>query len=233
METLTSPATMLIVEDDPAIRRLIQVGMGETSMRIVEAETAADGIELAARRKPDVILLDLRLPDGEGMSVLKAVRSWSSVPIIVVSAREQEDLKVAALEAGADDYITKPFGLGELWARVRAALRRGTQAGVSPQDSVFEAGDLFIDFAARKVKVRNEEAHLTPLEYKLLTVLAKHAGKVVTHRQLLSAVWGDEYSEESQYLRVYMGYLRKKLELDPSRPTILLTEPRIGYRLSA
>jgi two-component system, OmpR family, KDP operon response regulator KdpE len=235
METVSAPATLLLIEDDPAIRRLIQAGMGEstTAVRIVEASTASEGIELAARRKPDVILLDLGLPDGDGLAVLKAVRSWSGVPIIVVSAREQEDLKVAALESGADDYVTKPFGVGELWARVKVALRRGAQIGTGPESFVFENGDLYIDLAARQVKIRGKEAHLTPLEYKLLCVLAKHAGKVVTHRQLLAEVWGEEYSDEAQYLRVYMGYLRKKLEADPSRPTIILTEPRIGYRLAA
>src|SRR5688572_23974815 len=224
-EGVSAPATMLVVEDDPAIRRLIHAGLGEAAIRIVEASTASEGIELAARRKPDVILLDLGLPDGEGMGVLKAVRSWSSVPVIVVSAREQEDLKIAALEAGADDYVTKPFGVGELWARIRVALRRGAQLGSGPESCIFDSGDLYIDLAARQVKIRGEEAHLTPLEYKLLCVLAKHAGKVVTHRQLLAEVWGEEYSEEAQYLRVYMGYLRKKLETDPSRPTIILTEP--------
>ena len=177
-ESISAPATMLIIEDDPAIRRLIQAGLGETAIRIVEASTASEGIELAARRKPDVILLDLGLPDGEGMNVLRAVRSWSTVPVIVVSAREQEDLKISALEAGADDYVTKPFGVGELWARVRVALRRGAQLGSGPESFIFESGDLYIDLAARQVKIRGQEAHLTPLEYKLLCVLAKHAGKV-------------------------------------------------------
>lgn len=232
-ETTAAPATLLLIEDDPAIRRLIQAGLGESSMRVLEASTASEGIEMAARRRPDVILLDLGLPDGEGMSVLESVRGWSSVPVIVVSAREQEDLKIAALEAGADDYVTKPFGVGELLARVRVALRRGTQIGNSGESAVFDNGELYIDVATRTVRVRGEEARLTPLEYRLLCALARHAGRVVTHRQLLAEVWGDEYSEESQYLRVYLGYLRKKLEVDPSHPKIILTEPRIGYRLSA
>jgi two-component system, OmpR family, KDP operon response regulator KdpE len=233
IETATAPATLLLIEDDPAIRRLIQAGLGETAMRVIEASTASEGIEMAARRKPDVILLDLGLPDGEGMGVLETVRSWSSVPVIVVSAREQEELKIAALEAGADDYVTKPFGVGELLARVRVALRRNAQFGASGESAVFESGDLYIDVASRQVRVRGEDARLTPLEFRLLCVLARHAGKVVTQRQLLTEVWGNEFSEEAQYLRVYMGYLRKKLEVDPTRPTIILTEPRIGYRLSA
>ncbi len=232
IETPTAPATLLLIEDDPAIRRLIQAGLGENAMRVLEAATASEGIEMAARRKPDVILLDLGLPDGEGMSVLENVRTWSAVPVIVVSAREQEDLKIAALEAGADDYVTKPFGVGELLARVRVALRRGAQFGTSGESATFDNGELYIDAATREVRVRGEEVRLTPLEFRLLCVLARHAGKVVTQRQLLSEVWGGPFSEEAQYLRVYMGYLRKKLELDPSRPTLILTEPRIGYRLA-
>jgi two-component system KDP operon response regulator KdpE len=224
-----TPILVAVIEDDPAIRHLLKTYFEGTSYRVVEAESAREGLALVAERRPDVILLDLGLPDGDGVHVITNVRQWSSVPIIVISGRGQEEQKIACLEAGADDYVTKPFGVGELMARVKVALRHAAKQGVD--EPVFEAADLKMDFAARRVWVREEEVHLTPLEYKILSTLVQHAGKVVTHRQLLTEVWGAEYSEEAQYLRVYMGYLRKKLEASPDKPQLLLTEPRVGYRL--
>ncbi len=223
--------TVVAIEDDPAILRLLAVAFSGQPFRLVEAANAADGIEAVAKRKPDLVLLDLGLPDAAGLRVIEMIRGWSQVPIIIVSGSGDEDLKVEALEAGADDYVTKPFGVSELIARMKVALRHAVAAHSNTESSVFEGGDLKIDFAARKIWVRDEPIHLTPIEYKLLGTLVKHAGKVVTHRQLLAEVWGNEFSEEAQYLRVYMGYLRKKLEEVPENPRILLTEPRIGYRL--
>ncbi|MBS1714500.1 MAG: response regulator [Armatimonadetes bacterium] len=225
------PVTVLAIEDDLAIRRLLKVSFENTEFRLLEAENAADGIDLIAKRRPDIVLLDIGLPDSDGMDVIKTVRSWSGVPILIVSGEGDEDRKVKALESGADDYVTKPFGVSELFARMKVALRHQMQAGNAVQEPVFASGDLTIDRAAREVTVRGERIHLTPIEFKLLLTLAKYAGKVVTHRQLLAEVWGEEYTEESQYLRVYMGYLRKKIEADPERPVLLLNEPRIGYRL--
>jgi two-component system KDP operon response regulator KdpE len=183
----------------------------------------------AAARSPDLILLDLGLPDQDGLSVTTRLREWTSIPIIVISARGQEDDKVKALDAGADDYVTKPFGVRELLARIRVALRH--QAVTAAGDAQFEAGDLKVDLGRRQVLVGETEVHLTPIEYKLLTTLIKYAGRVVTHRQLLREVWGPNSSEQTQYLRVYMGQLRHKLEQNPSRPQYLLTEPGVGYRI--
>jgi two-component system KDP operon response regulator KdpE len=222
---------VLAVEDDPAILRLLNVSLEGSNFRLIEAMSASSGVEMAAKRRPDLILLDLNLPDAGGIKVIEVVREWSTVPIIVVSGEGDEDLKVKALEAGADDYITKPFGVSELLARMKVAMRHAIAANNPSESAIFESGDLKIDFASRIVMVRGEQVHLTPIEYKLLTTLIRHAGKVVTHRQLLAEVWGQEYTEESQYLRVYMGYLRRKLEANPDQPQLLLTEPRIGYRL--
>lgn len=226
------PVTVLAIEDDMAIRRLLKVSFENTEFRLLEAENAAEGIDMIAKRRPDIVLLDIGLPDSNGMDVIKTVRSWSAVPILIVSGEGDEDRKVQALETGADDYVTKPFGVSELFARMKVALRHRQQASDAPAEAVFAAGDLTIDRAAREVKVRGERVHLTPIEFKLLLTLAKYAGKVVTHRQLLAEVWGEEYTEEAQYLRVYMGYLRKKIESDPEKPALLLNEPRIGYRLA-
>lgn len=202
-------------------------------MKLFHSSSAAEGIDLVVKKRPDLVLLDMGLPDMDGLKVIETIRGWSKVPIIIVSAVGDEDRKVAALESGADDYVTKPFGINELSARITVALRHSeAQAGPSDAESIFEAGDLKIDRAGREVWVRNERIKITPTEYKLLLTLAKHAGKVVTHRQLLSEVWGSEYSEEAQYLRVYMGYLRKKVEADPQNPVLLLNEPRVGYRLA-
>lgn len=224
--------SVLLIDDDPAIIRLIRVSLEGHPYRLLDASTAAEGVELAARKRPDLIILDLGLPDAEGFRVIETVREWAKTPIIVLSGRGEEELKVRALESGADDYVTKPFGVSELLARIKVALRHSIAAQTGSESPVFESGDLYVDMAARKVKVRGEEIHLTPIEYRLLGVLIRHAGKVVTHRQLLSEVWGSEYSDESQYLRVYMGYLRRKIEVLPERPTMLLTEPRVGYRLA-
>lgn len=223
---------ILLIEDDPAIVRLIKVSLEGAPYRVFDSGTAAEGVEAAAKRRPDLIILDLGLPDAQGFKVIETVREWTSTPIIVVSGRGEEEMKVRALELGADDYITKPFGVSELHARIKVALRHAVAAQSGSESSVFEGGPLVVDMSARRVSVRGTDVHLTPIEYRLLCVLIKHAGKVVTHRQLLAEVWGTEYSEEAQYLRVYMGYLRKKLEDQPDKPQMLLTEPRVGYRLA-
>lgn len=226
----SSPINVIAIEDDPAIRRLLKVAFSDTPYHLLEAENARDGLDVLVKRRPELILLDLGLPDTNGLEVIKTVRGWSQTPIIVISGDGQEDLKVEALESGADDYVTKPFGVNELLARMAVALRH-SHVNNHTGDAVFESGDLKVDRSAREVTVRGKRVNLTPIEYKLVLALVKHAGKVVTHRQLLVDVWGMEYAEESQYLRVYMGYLRKKLETDPSNPRMLLNEPRVGYRL--
>jgi two-component system KDP operon response regulator KdpE len=228
----TSPIPVLAIEDDIAIRRLLRVAFESTPYTLIDAETAQEGVDIIVKRRPELILLDLALPDVDGLEVIKTVRGWSSTPIIVISGTGKEDQKVAALENGADDYVTKPFGVAELLARMGVALRHAAGTLGQAGDAIFDAGDLRIDRSAREVTIRGERVKLTPIEYKLLLALSKHAGKVVTHRQLLIEVWGPEYSEEGQYLRVYMGYLRKKLEIQPDKPSILLNEPRVGYRLA-
>lgn len=222
---------ILAIEDDAAIRRLLRSSFDNEEYRLLEAETAQDGMDAITKKNPDVILLDLGLPDRDGLSVVETVRGWSQVPIIILSGQGQEDVKVKCLEAGADDYVTKPFGVSELLARVKVALRRTAMAPSAGEEAVFESAQVRLDRANRKVWVYDEEVHLTPIEYKLLCVLAQHAGKVVTHRQLLADVWGTEYSEDSQYLRVYIGYLRRKLEPREESEKLLINEPRVGYRL--
>jgi two-component system, OmpR family, KDP operon response regulator KdpE len=220
---------ILLIEDEAQMRRFLRVSLTSNGYRLVEAETAQDGLAQAAARTPDLILLDLGLPDEDGLTVTQRIREWTQTPIIVLSARGRESDKIQALDAGADDYVTKPFGIGELLARIRVALRhKSTEATGSPE---FVAGDLHVDLARRQVVVRGSEVHLTPIEYKLLTTLITHAGRVVTHRQLLRDVWGPNSSDQTHYLRVYMGQLRHKLEVTPSRPEYLLTEPGVGYRL--
>lgn len=221
---------ILVIEDDAPIRTLLRVAFEDTEFRLMEADTGALGLKLVATKQPDLVLLDLGLPDLDGSAVIAQIREWSQVPIIVLSARGLEKVKVHCLENGADDYITKPFSVAELIARLRATLRRSPYAVEALDDPVFEAGGLRVDMAARRVEVEGSEVHLTPLEYKLLCTLVRHAGKVVTHRQLLLDVWGPEYTEESQYLRVYMGYLRKKLQFGDRE--LFLTQPRVGYRLA-
>jgi len=221
---------VLLVEDEIQMRRFLKVALESDGYRFVEAGTAGEGLSQAATRNPAVVLLDLGLPDMDGLEFIRRVREWSQVPIIVISAREQESVKVRALDAGADDYLTKPFGVGELLARVRVAIRHAEIQESGREESVFAAGDLRVDFPRRQVFLGTTEVHLTPLEYKLLLVLVRNAGKVVTHRQLLKEVWGPSNVEHTQYLRVYMTQLRHKLESDPARPRYLLNEPGVGYR---
>jgi two-component system KDP operon response regulator KdpE len=223
-------ALILVVDDEQQIRRFLRASLSTHDHEVIEAATAAEGINLAATRKPDLILLDLSLPDMDGLEVTRRLREWTTTPIIVISAREHEHDKIDALDAGADDYLTKPFGAGELLARIRVALRHAL-SGASNGDAVFVTGDLCVDMEKRQVRVSDAQVHLTPTEYKLLITLVQHAGKVVTQQQLLRAVWGPAYAQESQYLRVYMGQLRHKLEQDPARPRYLITEPGVGYRL--
>lgn len=224
---------VILIEDDPRIRRFVRVALESHGFRLVEAETAREGILHSASDQPDLILLDLGLPDADGLELIRQVREWSNLPIIVLSARGQERDKVAALDAGADDYLTKPFGIDELLARMRAALRRASLPPEGSVEPVLTVGDLQIDFVRRQVKARGAEVRLTPTEYRLLGVLARHAGKVLTHGQLLREVWGPGSAEETQYLRVYMGQLRRKIEADTARPRYLFTEPGVGYRLAA
>ena len=226
----TAPLVLLI-EDEPQMRRFLRTALGSNDYRLVEAGTAKEGLAHAAARNPDVILLDLGLPDRDGLEVAKELREWSATPIIVLSARGREQDKVAALDLGADDYLTKPFGVDELLARIRVALRHAARPPGAAPEPIFEAGDLKVDLAARRVWRAGEEVHLTPTEYKLLAVMVRNAGKVLTHRQLLKDVWGINYVNQSHYVRVYLAQLRQKIEADPARPRLLLTEPGIGYRL--
>jgi two-component system KDP operon response regulator KdpE len=221
---------ILVIEDEAAMRRFLRVSLESNGYRWVEAETARDGLAQAASRNPDLVLLDLGLPDDDGLNVTARLREWAAMPIIVISARGQEEDKVRALDAGADDYLTKPFGVNELLARMRVALRhaRGSAAASTP---VLEFGGLKLDLDRREVFVDAKEVHLTPIEYKLLALLAKHAGKVLTHRQILKDVWGPNQSEHTHYVRVHMAELRKKVEANPARPTYIVTEPGVGYRL--
>jgi two-component system, OmpR family, KDP operon response regulator KdpE len=226
-----SPPLVVIVDDEPEIRRFLRATLASNGFRVTETANAAQGMEAIAAQRPDLVVLDLGLPDRDGVDLLRELREWSRVPVVVLSVRDREHDKVAALDAGADDYLTKPFGVGELLARVRVALRHAAQAGSGQVAPVFSVGDLRVDLVRRQVSVGAVEVHLTPLEYKLLALLVKHAGKVVTHRQLLRDVWGPEYGGENHYLRVYMAQLRHKLEADPARPRYLRTEPGVGYRL--
>jgi two-component system KDP operon response regulator KdpE len=221
---------VLVVDDEAQMRKLVRIALASNGYRVEEAASAAEGLRQAKAYVPDLILLDLGLPDGDGIDVTERIRQWSSVPILVISARGQEESKVKALDAGADDYVTKPFGTPELMARIRVALRHA--ARTTENETVVDVGeDIHIDLVRRVVTVRGEETHLTPIEYKLLVTLAKHAGMVMTHRQLLEQVWGPGHAHQMQYLRVYMTQLRHKLERLPARPKHLVTEPGIGYRL--
>jgi len=227
-----SAGLILLVDDEPQMRRFLRVTLQSQGYTLVEAETGQEGLTQAATRNPDVILLDLGLPDIDGLDVVQRLREWTQIPIIVISAREQEHDKIRALDAGADDYLIKPFGAGELFARIRVALRHALSAQSGKAPSLFEADSLKVDLANRKVLLRNAEVHLTPLEYRLLSVLVKNAGKVLTHKQLMKEVWGAAYASQTQYLRVYMGMLRHKLEDDPARPRYFLNEPGVGYRFN-
>ena len=223
---------ILVIEDDPQIRRFLRATLAAEEYQFHEAVTATEGIAQAAARQPDLVLLDLGLPDRDGLDIIREVRSWSQMPIVVLSARGQEKDKIAALDLGADDYVAKPFAVGELLARIRAALRRAAPLAQDGADTTIRFGNVEADFEKRQVTVGGQEVHLTPNEYKLLQVLIKHAGRVVTQRQLLNEVWGPQHTEQSQYLRVYVAQLRRKLEQDPARPRYLQTEPGVGYRLS-
>lgn len=220
--------TVLIIEDEKGIRRLLRTALEGDSLRVFEAEDLARGLVEAATRKPDLVILDLGLPDGDGITFVQEFRQWSSVPVLVLSARDSEHDKIAALDAGADDYMTKPFGVGELQARLRVLLRR--YPGNEKNDPVYEFGDIRVDIAGRQVSKAREEVHLTPIEFRLLTILIGHSGKVLTQRQLLNEVWGPNAVEHAHYLRIYMGHLRQKLETDPARPQHFITETGIGYR---
>ncbi|HTP61109.1 MAG TPA: two-component system response regulator KdpE [Burkholderiales bacterium] len=223
--------TILVVEDEPEIRRFLRTSLATEDYRVVEAETGERGAIEAGTLKPDLAIVDLGLPDIDGIEVIRRIRKWSPLPIIVLSARAREQSKVEALDAGADDYVTKPFAVGELLARVRVALRHASRAPSGEESLAF--GDATVDLRRRKVMRAGTEVHLTPLEFRLLTCLARHLGMVVTHRQLLREVWGPSHVEHTHYLRIYMKQLREKLESDPVRPKHLLTETGIGYRLVA
>lgn len=221
---------VLVVEDEPQMRKFIRASLTSHGYRILEAERAGEALLLATSHTPDLVLLDLGLPDGDGLDVTKRLREWSRVPIIVISARGREDDKVAALDAGADDYLTKPFGVNELLARMRVAQRHA-HAPSTTAAQVYSFGDVQIDLTRREVTRAGEAVHLTPIEYKLLVLLAQHAGKVLTHRQILKEVWGPTHALQTHYVRVQMAELRKKIEADPARPKLLMTEPGVGYRL--
>jgi two-component system KDP operon response regulator KdpE len=227
-------STAVIVEDDPQLRRLLRRILSHQGFRLVEATTAAEGLQEAEKRRPDIVLLDLGLPGLDGLQVIRCLREWSRVPILVLSASGQEGEGIAALDAGANDFVSKPFSVGELLARMRAALRRAVQASrrAPDGDPPFTVGELTVDLVYRRVCVARQEVHLTPIEYRLLVALVKDAGRVVPQRDLLTEVWGPTRVNQAQYLRVYMTQLRRKLEVDPTRPSYLLTEPCIGYRLA-
>jgi two-component system KDP operon response regulator KdpE len=226
-----SKPLVLVVEDEPQMRKFVRITLDAQGYRVLEATTAADAIQQAAAHTPDLVLLDLGLPDADGSDVTRRIREWSPMPIIVISARGKEESKVRSLDEGADDYVTKPFGAAELMARIRVALRHAASAAGAPETVIDVGEDIRVDLVRRLVVVRGEEVHLTPIEYKLLALLVKHAGMVLTHRQLLEQVWGPGHGHQMQYLRVYMTQLRHKLEREPAHPKYLVTEPGIGYRL--
>lgn len=228
----TEGPKILLIEDEQEIRRFLRVSLNGHGYRLLESANGRDGVMQAASQQPDLIILDLGLPDIDGMEVISQVREWSKIPIIILSARGQEHQKVDALDAGADDYLTKPFSIGELVARIRVALRHVVQNAGTSEGAVFSVGDLRVDMARRQVFLSENEIHLTPIEYRLLTTMIKYAGKVITHKQLLKEVWGPDSVYENHYLRVYMAQLRSKIESDTARPKFLLTEPGVGYRLA-
>ncbi len=223
-------ATILVVEDEPEIRRFLRASLGAEGYRVVEAETGMRGATDAGTHKPDLAIVDLGLPDLDGVEVIRRIRAWSPMPIVVLSARAREQAKIEALDAGADDYVTKPFGVGELLARVRVALRHAARSGAGGTTLV-RLGNVELDLERRRVLRAGGEVHLTPIEFRLLACLAQHLGMVATHRQLLREVWGPSHVEHTHYLRIYMKQLREKLEDDPVRPRYLLTESGVGYRL--
>jgi two-component system KDP operon response regulator KdpE len=222
---------ILIIEDDPPMRKFLRTGLSTQGFRVQEAETGQRGIQQARTQKPELIILDLGLPDMDGVDLIHKVRGWSRTPIIVLSARSQESQKIEALDAGADDYLTKPFSLGELLARIRVALRNAIQRDNPSPVTRYNQGRLMVDLGRRMVTVEGQTIHLTPIQYRLLVTLIKNSGKVMTHRQLMKEVWGPSHSESAHYLRIYISQLRHKLEADPAKPSLLLTESGVGYRL--
>ena len=228
----TPRANLLVIEDDPQIQRFLATALEAHGYALCEARTGNEGLALAATRQPDILIVDLGLPDISGLEVIQRVREWYARPIIVLSARDKETDKVAALDLGADDYLTKPFGIGELLARLRVAERHLSVQNGAPAEAVVRIGEVTVDLAAHRVQRSGADIHLTPIEYQLLTTLARHRGKVLTHRQLLREVWGIAHVESPQYLRIYMRALRRKIEADPARPRWLLTEVGVGYRLA-
>ncbi len=222
---------VVVIEDDPAIRLFLRTGLAAHHFKVFEAESGQQGIIEAGVRKPDLIILDLGLPDMDGVEVIKSIRAWSGLPIIILSARSTEQHKIDALDAGADDYLTKPFGLGELLARIRVAQRHSVGSPAQEENGVFVTGALQVDLLKRQIFVGGNEVHLTPIQYRLLSLLVKNAGKVLTHQYLLKEVWGPSYKDNSHYLRIYMSQLRQKLETDATRPEYLLTDSGVGYRL--
>lgn len=226
-----SHPVIIVIEDDQPIRRFMLTSLKTQGFNVFGAETGKQGIVETSIRKPDVVILDLGLPDINGVEVIKAIRTWSEVPIIILSARNGEPQKIEALDAGADDYLTKPFGFGELLARIRVSLRHSYGSSEQIQTGIFTIANLRVDLVNRLVSLDSQDIHLTPIQYRLLTVLIKHAGKVLTHRQILKEVWGPSHQENAHYLRIYMSQLRQKLEADPTQPQIFLTESGVGYRL--
>lgn len=229
---MPEPIKVVIIEDEKPLRRFLRASFGDDEAKIEEAETGAEGLRLIARANPDLVLLDLGLPDQDGIEVLRGLREWSQVPVIVLSARGQEKDKIAALDEGADDYLTKPFSVNELMARIRVAIRHAAREK-EPAEPIFESGGLKVDFQSRQVFVEGVEVRLTALEYKLLALLARHAGMVLTHNQLLTEVWGPAYEDASHALRVHMAAIRQKIEDNPANPRFIRTETGVGYRLVA
>jgi two-component system KDP operon response regulator KdpE len=221
---------ILVIEDEAALRRALRIFLEAHEYEVVLAETGREGLDAAAREHPDIVILDLGLPDTDGVTVAHALRGWSNVPILVLSARDAEPVKVAALDAGADDYVTKPFGMNEFLARLRAALRRSTP---NEAEATLDTPDFTIDLAAKQVKHNGAEVHLTPTEWQIVEVLVRNRGKLVTQQHLLQQVWGPAYETETHYLRIYMSQIRRKLEPDPPRPRYFVTEPGMGYRFVA
>jgi two-component system KDP operon response regulator KdpE len=226
----TAERRVLVIDDEPGIRRVVRNALRDDVSSVLEAPSGGDGLSIAAAERPDLIVLDLGLPDMDGIEVCRRLRAWTSVPILVLSARDSEDEKTALLDAGADDYVTKPFGPAELRARVRAQLRRAGMAKVPGGDEPLQVGDLLIDVARRTVTRNGSTVHLTPTEWGLLVALVKNAGKTITHQQLFRAVWGSAHGDAQQYLRVYVAHLRRKIEPNPYEPKYIVTEPGVGYR---
>lgn len=224
----SSGVRILIIDDESQIRRLLKVALSGHGYEVREVASGLEGLNEVALYRPDLVILDMGLPDIDGLEIVRRLREWSKVPIIIISVREEESDKIGALDAGADDYVTKPFNMGELLARMRAALRHAAGAGDEP---IFNFNELTIDLAHRRVKINDEEIKLTPIEYDLIKNLAVHAGKVLTHKHLLRTIWGLSYENDVHYLRVYIGQLRRKIETDPSHPKHIITEPGVGYRL--